>query len=100
MAAKHGITFFYTGLWLDRYNADIFTSSFDSKTKWAGKLSKRDGQKFGFPVFPIAGIPNTLKNPLKVLTAMDLSPEPLSIFWHSWGGIPGQSRNIFIATTH
>ena len=60
-----------------------------------GKLSKRDGDRLGFPVFPLRWVDP--KTPV-VIAKTATSPKQLSTSSLSWGGIPAQSRRYSHST--
>ena len=63
------------------------------KPTGGGKLSKRDGDKMGFPVFPSSGSrPRRARRPAATARTVT-SPRPSSTCWPSWAGIPARSRS-------
>jgi len=60
-----------------------------------GKLSKRDGAKFGFPVFPLAWAGQTEEDSFNGFREFGLEPEALINFLAFLGWNPGTEQEIF-----
>jgi len=60
-----------------------------------GKLSKRDGAKFGFPVFPLAWAGQTEEDSFTGFREYGLEPEALINFLAFLGWNPGTEQEIF-----
>ena len=60
-----------------------------------GKLSKRDGAKFGIPVFPLGWKGETAEDSFLGFGTRAFCPRRCSIFWRCWVGIPGGDQEIF-----
>ena len=57
------------------------------KPEGNGKLSKRDGDRLGFPVFPLNGMTRRAVRFLLVIARAVTCPKRLSTFWPCWDGI-------------
>lgn len=60
-----------------------------------GKLSKRDGQKFGFPVFPLAWPSNSPEEAIEGFDSFGFEPEAVINFLAFLGWNPGTEQEIF-----
>jgi len=66
------------------------------KPEGSGKLSKRDGAKFGFPVFPLEWDPKDGTEAFAGFKNRDLILELLLIFWLCWVGVLGTIESLWI----
>lgn len=64
------------------------------KPTGGGKLSKRDGDKMGFPVFPLFWKSPRRARPRTDTARTAISPRHLSTCWRCWGGTPAPSRRF------
>ncbi|MCB0685438.1 MAG: glutamate--tRNA ligase [Saprospiraceae bacterium] len=60
-----------------------------------GKLSKRDGQKFGFPVFPLAWIDDNPEESFEGFKSVGFHPAALVNFLAFLGWNPGTEQEVF-----
>jgi len=60
-----------------------------------GKLSKRDGQKFGFPVFPLAWPSDNPEESIEGFDSFGFEPEAVINFLAFLGWNPGTEQEIF-----
>lgn len=60
-----------------------------------GKLSKRDGEKLGFPVFPISWTPQGTREPTSGFREMGYLPEAMINFLAMLGWNPGTEQELF-----
>ena len=65
------------------------------KPTGSGKLSKRDGQKFGFPVFPIAWSGSNETDHIQGFNSIGFDPEALLNFLAFLGWNPGTEQEVF-----
>jgi glutamyl-tRNA synthetase len=65
------------------------------KPNGQGKLSKRDGQKFGFPVFPIAWHSDHIEDSIEGFDSYGFEPGAVINFLAFLGWNPGTEQEIF-----
>ncbi len=63
------------------------------KPTGGGKLSKRDGDKMGFPVFPLFWTSPRRARPPAATARTATSPKRSSTCWRCWAGTPARNRS-------